>query len=344
MSSNIFNRLLPRQLRALAGLLILISLFASSAKSSIQSQNPILSMDLGPDQIGLIKSAPEITTRISFPETVKEIVCGDLYDAASGKGSFVVQRSDRDVFIKPIVPKGISNLFVKTGDKGEHVYNFDLRIVGETEAYRVVNVNLSKAGQASVGGGAADDDARTAAERKASETLTRARQQAEAIIGQAQQQASDIKQQAEARAAETDRKAAEDAGQEIERRFVHAIMLGIDEIRVKEDHSLGKKVPVKIDHHLVKFGDKAYLRYTIQNASNVVFAYKSIELQQNTEKGPQPVQAELVQNKKETSLKSGEVLTGVMVFDPKLLKAPAQLDFVIKSSDNKDLVRISIAE
>ncbi|MGH9823804.1 MAG: hypothetical protein ACREDR_11210 [Blastocatellia bacterium] len=343
MNSNILNRSLSRPIAAFAGLVFALTFFAPSANCLVQSQTPILSMELGPDQIGLIKTAPEITTRISFPETVKEIVCGDLYDAATGKGSFVVQRSDRDVFLKPIVPKGISNLFVKTGDKGEHVYNFDLRIVGETEAYRVVNVNGSKTSPGA-GSQGQDDDATKSAERKASEALTRAHQQAEAIISQAQQQASDIKQQAEARAADTDRKAAEDAGQEIERRFVHAVMLGIDEIKVKEGHTLGKKVPVKIDRRLVKFGDKAYLRYTIQNASDTVFSYTSIELQQNTDKGPKPVAMELVQNKKETSLKPGEVLTGVMVFDPKLLKAPEQLDFVIEGPGNKELARISIAQ
>src|SRR5579862_5370991 len=88
------------------------------------AQSPITTMMLGPAQIGVIKSAQGITTRISFPEVVKEIICGDLYDGTAN-GSFVVQRSGNDVFLKSIVSRGASNLFVKTGEKGEHVYNFD---------------------------------------------------------------------------------------------------------------------------------------------------------------------------------------------------------------------------
>src|SRR5204863_9375461 len=68
------------------------------------------------------------------------------YDPATGKGTFVVQRSggvDRpgnEVFIKPVSSKGLSNMFVKTGD-GKHTYSFDLTIVSTPQAaHRMVNV------------------------------------------------------------------------------------------------------------------------------------------------------------------------------------------------------------
>jgi TonB family protein len=95
---------------------------------------------LGEDQIGTVKTAAKLSTRISFRESVKEIVCGDLYDPTSGTGSFVVQRIDNDVFIKPVASKGESNMFVKAGERGEHTYNLSLVIVSPDQAYTIVKV------------------------------------------------------------------------------------------------------------------------------------------------------------------------------------------------------------
>src|ERR1041384_7544763 len=108
-----------------AGIKVFVALLLLSV-SVARGQTPVTTMTLGPNQIGLVKTTQGITTRIAFSEPVKEIICGDLYDASSGKGAFVVQRSDNDVFLKPVVPKGVSNLFVKTGEKGERIYCFDL--------------------------------------------------------------------------------------------------------------------------------------------------------------------------------------------------------------------------
>src|SRR5215510_9783359 len=124
------------KLKAVATMLWLaLSAVALSAQTHL-----IISLTLGPNQIGQVKTAQGITTRITFPESVRDIICGDLYDGTSGKGSFVVQRIDNDVFLKPVVSKGLSNLFVKTGERGEHTYSFDLQVVSLDQAYRVVNV------------------------------------------------------------------------------------------------------------------------------------------------------------------------------------------------------------
>ena len=109
------------------------------------AQSPVVTLQLSSDQIGVVKTSVGITTRITFPEPVAEIICGDLYNSADGKGTFVVQRSGsaekpgNDVYVKPVAAKGQSNMFVKTGD-GRHTYNFDLNIVAPTLAHRVVNV------------------------------------------------------------------------------------------------------------------------------------------------------------------------------------------------------------
>jgi TonB family protein len=106
-----------------------------------QSSKPqVITIRLGPDQIGVVKTGEKLSTRLSFREPIKEVICGDLYDPSSGTGSFVIQRIDNDVFIKPVAPKGKSNMFVKTGEKGEYTYNFSLEIVPPDQAYLIVKV------------------------------------------------------------------------------------------------------------------------------------------------------------------------------------------------------------
>jgi TonB family protein len=116
---------------------------AQPQSASVQPQtakSQSLTIRLGTDQIGTLKTGEKLSTRVTFREAVKEIICGDLYDPASGTGSFVVQRIDRDVFIKPVVSRGVSNMFVKTGERGENIYNFSLVIVPTDQAYLIVKV------------------------------------------------------------------------------------------------------------------------------------------------------------------------------------------------------------
>ena len=114
---------------------ILISPFAF-----VSAQSPIVTLRMAKDQIVTLKTAPGITTRVVFPEPVREIICGDLYDETTGRGSFVVQRSGKDVFLKPVTAKGLSNMFVKIGVSNEYVYSFDLSIVSVQQAFRIVNI------------------------------------------------------------------------------------------------------------------------------------------------------------------------------------------------------------
>src|SRR5215213_623402 len=102
-------------------IVIFLLFFFTTAQES-PAQPPVATITLASDQIGVVRTAQGITTRIAFPDEVDEIICGDLYDSASGKGGFVAQRSGTDVFLKPIPSKGMSNLFVKT--RGKRTYNF----------------------------------------------------------------------------------------------------------------------------------------------------------------------------------------------------------------------------
>jgi hypothetical protein len=170
-----------------AGTIILVLELLVLAATA-EAQTLITTMTLGPSQIGSVKTAPGITTRISFSEPVKEIICGDLYDPTSGKGSFVIQRSDNDVFLKPVVPKGLSNMFVKTGEKGENVYSLDLVIVPTAEAFRMVTVVSAQAAaqqSPSAEHQNADPSAKAleVAQKQAEEIINNARQQSGQIVG-----------------------------------------------------------------------------------------------------------------------------------------------------------------
>ncbi len=206
--------------------LIATSNIARAQAPAVQSpvaQSPVVTLPLNSDQIGLVRTAVQITTRVSFSEPVAEIICGDLYDAGSGKGTFVVQRSGtadkpgNDVFIKPVVPKGQSNMFVRTGD-GRHTYNFDLKIVAPEQAHRVVNVtdamptapaNPPTEKNNTQPADPAPDTVKTApcpdADRIKSEAEQAARVKADEITRNARQQADRIIGEAETKLAEANR-------------------------------------------------------------------------------------------------------------------------------------------
>ena len=128
---------------------ILVSAFSLALLvATADAQSEVTVLRLEKDQIETVKTAPGITTRLSFPAPPSEIICGDLYDSNSGRGTFVVQRSGNDVYLKPITNKGMSNIFVKTGENGEQVYSFDLVIVPVAQANRVVKVIDAQASSA----------------------------------------------------------------------------------------------------------------------------------------------------------------------------------------------------
>src|SRR6185295_74416 len=144
--SRAAHRLTVRRLSLKVFRPILVFVLCLTSVPIALAQSPITSMSLGPDSIGKVRTALGITTRISFPEPVLEIVCGDLYDPGSGKGTFVAQPSGTkddpgcDVFVKPVAAKGLSNMFVTTGKGKKHTYNFDLEVVSVAQAHRIVTV------------------------------------------------------------------------------------------------------------------------------------------------------------------------------------------------------------
>jgi TonB family protein len=125
-------RIITTIITHLASLLLIVTV--------AQAQTQTITVRLGHNEIAVVKTAEGITTRLIFHEQVNEIICGSLYDPESGTGSFVIQRINNDIFLKPVVSKGLSNVFVRAGKNGEFTYSFDLQVVPAAQAHRIVDV------------------------------------------------------------------------------------------------------------------------------------------------------------------------------------------------------------
>jgi hypothetical protein len=340
-------------LKVVAALVILIGFFA--AAQGVFAQAPVATLALSTDRIGEIKTAQGITTMIRFPEAVQEIICGDLYDAGTGKGTFVVQRSGtnerpgNEVFIKPVSLKGASNMFVKTD--GKHTYSFDLTIVAMGQAHRMVNITDLAATTSSNPPASPPETRGTDPEkpppdfeRLKAEAEQQARTRAAEIIRTAQQQADRKIAEADARIQEAERLAPQRADQEIERRFMQALMLGLRETKVSNTRAIAKKVVITLDQRILLFDEKAYLRYTIQNTSDQDFAFTSLSLETNEGKEAKALTAVVNQSKPENLLTPGESLTGIIVFDPKQVSAKQRFTLFVRGEDSAELAHVTIQQ
>src|SRR5215213_8412887 len=321
---------------------ILIFCIVSFVPLPATAQSPISTIALGPNQIGLVRTAQALTTRISFPEQVQEIICGDLYDPSSGKGSFVIQRSGKDIFLKPVTSKGMSNLFVKTGEKGERTYNFDLTITTSAQAHRVINVANESEQPAPQKPLATRAQPQAGADqsRSGQELIKQATAQAEEILGTARKQAGQTVADAEARAAETERQASEQAEREIERRLVRAMLLGTREVKIESPRTVGKKVTISLDPRVLVFNEKSYVRYTLQNSSATAFEFSGISLESGSARSTAPVSIQVVQTKPENKLDPGESLAGVLVFDSKSIPPGNRVVLYVRGENNAEIVRV----
>jgi hypothetical protein len=317
------------------------------------AQKLIVTLKLDGDQIGLVSTAQGLTTRLAFPDPVKEVICGDLYDPASGKGTFVVQRSDNDVFIKPITTRGVSNLFVRTGDKLHRIYNFDLSIVSFDKAYRVVNVESEPAARQTApgakpsGGAALANETGSAAGSLATDDSAKdARTQAEEIIKAARQQASRIVAEAQQSVDEMQRQAIVEAPQQAQRRFVSALLGGLTATRISNAQVVTqKKVIVRLDKEMYTFEGRTYMRYTIQNSGKENFVYSAIRLEVGaTPASEKQVPAEVIQSKPENKVVPGETVAGILVFDQKLTNPKDKLILSVQGNDDNTLTHIVVLQ
>jgi vacuolar-type H+-ATPase subunit H len=257
------------------------------------------------------------------------------------------------VFLKPVVSKGLSNLFVKTGEKGEHTYSFDLQIVSVDLAHRVVNVvDASGAlpgvtqptGVTQASADPSEDSKKTLsiAQQQADQTVRNARQQADRIVTQANQQASEIYLKALRRSEDLDRQLAGRAQQEVEERFVRAMIQGVKEVKSTDSHVIAKKVSLTLDPRVLTFDDKSYLRYTIKNNGDKEFSFTVLSLERRSGKQTFAIPAKVYQGRVENKLGPGEAIMGIIVFDPKEVGAEDRLTLYVRGEDNAEIARLSI--
>jgi hypothetical protein len=323
---------------------LLTSLFSTEARAQITS------ITLGAEQIGTVKTAVSITTKITFPDKVTTVICGDLYDGQTGKGTFVIQQSDNDVFIKPIAPKGQSNMFVKVGD-GKKTYNFDLVVVAFAQAHRVITVlDPTSAVNPPVNPPPTNGTTTTATpcysdadlEKRRADIEQAAQTKADEIIRKAREDAMRITNDAETRAAESERQLASRSSQEVERRFIQTILGGIQRSEVKTVRAEARKIVFMLDANLYTIEGKSYLRYTIQNAGDQNFAFTTVALEIGAAKALQPVAVEITQSKAQNLLAPTETLTGIIAFDAKLVAAKDRMILYLRGEDNSEVARLMV--
>jgi vacuolar-type H+-ATPase subunit H len=326
-------------------LFLLIPMFASVFCTEAKAQ--INSVMLAPEQSCTVRTAASVTTRITFPEKVTSVICGDLYDPATGKGTFVVQKEENgsDVFIKPVAPKGQTNMFIKTAD-GRKTYNFDIIVVPFNQAHRVINVldpKPSPENPADVNNTVKEPRLSEAdLEKRKAEIEQAAQDKADEIIRKARENATRITSDAEARAAETERQSASRSSQETERRFIQAMLGGVQRTDVKTLRAEVKKVVFMLDANLLTFDGKSYLRYTFQNTSDKDFTFAAIAMESGALKASQTIPVDLTQSKPANSLAPTETLSGVVAFDAKLVTAKDRLVFIIRGEDNLEIARLIV--
>lgn len=138
------TRLFPVSVAACAILAAVTGANAASVKgarpAASASETAVVRVASGGETISTIRTARGVTTMVSLPEEAKEAICGDLFDPQSGQGGFVIQRSGKDIFLKPLRGAGQSNLFVKTE---RATYAFELTVVPVPHAMRIVYVDVA---------------------------------------------------------------------------------------------------------------------------------------------------------------------------------------------------------
>jgi hypothetical protein len=231
-------------MRAVNASAVLILLASSAWATGSERGSNVLRVVAGGGEIPTIRTGRGITTMVSFPAEAREAICGDLFDVATGAGTFVVQRSGKDLFIKPVRPSARSNLFVKTEST---TYTFELTVVEPAAAVRIVYV---------------DDAAPERALQLARSKLASERAALEARLAEERQEldraATELRAEAEQRAGE---RAAE---------LVIAALQGQAFVKViKPVRSRGPTLEVRTGDAICRFRGRIYLRCWLRNRGRV---------------------------------------------------------------------------
>jgi type IV secretory pathway VirB9-like protein len=295
----------------------------------------IVFLDVTPDTIVTIRTAQSVITRVALPEEAKQAICGDLFDPGTSTGSFVIDKSGTDVYIKPMNAKGQTNLFVKT-ESG--TYNFDLVVVPAAQAHRVVNVNLP------------------AYEKQIEESRKKARQEMEqereTMRGELQQEFDDRRRELEKESAaalaaeqrklraDTDRKVSDLAA----RRFADTVMQGLTPVSLRERRAeFDPQTEVQLEEAYVIEG-KVYVRYRVANKAPEDLTYLEPRIVIRGPEKDRPVAATVISSRGDFVVPGGEAGVGVMVFERPELERGERVVFVLRVEGRDRVLQMRLLE
>src|SRR6185503_15987723 len=120
-------------------------------------------------------------------------------------------------------------------------------------------------------------------------------------------------------------------------------MLGLRESKINNPRATTKKkIILMLDPRILEFDDKAYLRYTIQNAGDADFAFNSLSLEMGAGAEAHPLTIQINQSKEENKLASGESLTGIIAFDLRQVTAKDKVTLFVRGEDNSEITHVTI--
>ncbi len=124
---------------------------------------------------------------------------------------------------------------------------------------------------------------------------------------------------------------------------MQALMLGLRETKINNPRvTTKKKIIVVLDPRVLVFDEKAYLRYTIQNAGELDFNFASISLEMGIGAEAHPLTIQIKQTKDENKLASGESLTGIIAYDPAQVTSKDKLTFFVRGEDSAEITHVTI--
>lgn len=295
----------------------------------------IIFVDVTPDSITTIKTAQNLVTRVALPAEAKQAICGDVFDAATGTGTFVIDRVGNDVFIKPLANKGQTNLFIKTD---REVFNFDLVVVTAAQAFRVVNVNLPPY------------------ERQIEEQKANARKEIEReraameseMSGKLAERQRELDETNERTLAaerqklrvETDRRAADLAT----RRVADGVLQGFSTIPLREKRGQIDQLDLVVDDVAYVFEGRLYVRYRLTNRGTADATYGEPKIYVRSGETDRAVASVSISARGDYKIPAGQTVSGVVVLERVTLERGDRLVMVVRAPGEGRVIQVRLLE
>ena len=119
---------------------------------------------------------------------------------------------------------------------------------------------------------------------------------------------------------------------------------GIKEVKTADSRVVVRKASIALDPHVLTFDNKSYLRYSIKNSGDREFSFSnfSLEKRRSGTKESIAIPARVIQGRAENTLKPGETLMGIIMFDSRELAMEDKLFLYVRGDDNAEIARLTI--